>query len=59
MLESENNLKTSENRFSIQEIATSGLGMVAIANISAGNIIVREKPVLVIPAEVKDAQYSW
>ena len=59
MLDGENNLKTSENRFSIQEIGASGLGMVAITNISAGDIIVREKPVLVIPAEVKDAQYSW
>ena len=59
MLDGENNLKTSENRFSIQEIGASGLGMVAITNISAGDIIAREKPVLVIPAEVKDAQYSW
>ena len=58
MLDGENNLKT-ENRFSIEEIAASGHGMVATANITAGDIIVREKPILVIPAEVKDAQYSW
>jgi hypothetical protein len=35
MLESENNLKTSENRFSIQEIGESGLGMAATTNITA------------------------
>jgi len=59
MLDGENNPKASENIFSIQEIGDSGLGMVATAKILTGDIIVRETPVLVIPAEVKDARYSW
>ena len=59
MFDNESTQKTSENRFSIEETAESGFGMIATTNIPAGDIIVREKPVLVIPPEVKDAQYSW
>jgi len=61
MFDKENNFTKdkSENNFSIVETTRSGVGMVAARNILAGDIIIREKPVIVIPPQIKSSQYTW
>ena len=47
------------NKYSVQKIPKAGLGVIANTKIPAGDIIIREKPFLVVPAEVKSDLYSW
>ena len=57
--EGENSKNGAKLKYSIKKMPASGLGVIATANITAGDIIITEKPILVIPAEVKGDQYSW
>ena len=61
MFDKENNLATKESgdKFSIIETVESGVGMVAATSILAGDIIIREKPIIVIPPQIKNSQYTW
>ena len=60
MLDNENNVETAAgDKYTIHKLAGSGLGLVATTNIAAGDIVIRETPLLVIPAEVKSDRYSW
>jgi len=61
MFEKENNFTTdkSEHKFSMVETVGSGVGMVAARNILVGDIIIREKPVIVVPPQIKSSQYTW
>jgi len=49
----------SRKLFCIQEISGAGLGVVATKKIEAGETIMKEKPLLLIPAEAKSDRYSW
>ena len=48
-----------QNKYSIELISGAGHGVLAATNISAGEIVITEEPLLVIPASVKRKKYSW
>merc|ERR1719369_1732399 len=52
-------ISTEKSKFWITTIEGSGVGMVAARDISAGDIILRETPLLVIPPQIKTDSFTW
>ena len=52
-------ISAAQSKFRMRTIAGSGVGMVAARDISAGDIVLRESPILIIPPQLKTESFTW